>query len=201
MQDFVHRSTELEETIAAVATPPGEGGVAVIRISGKDAIAIAEKVFTGPVREYKSHTAHLGRIIDASGVFVDEVLLLPMRAPRSYTGEDTVEIHCHGGSLITRKVLETVMRAGARPAAPGEFTFKAFMHGKLDLAQAEAVQELISARMSLRCILRAAASGALSKDLCISKRLTDLAAIFEAWVDFPERGARIRLSRGGPRNS
>lgn len=190
MQNFVHRSYQIEETIAAVATPPGEGGVAVIRISGKEAIAIAEKIFTGPVRDYKSHTAHLGKIVGEHGEIIDEVLLLPMRAPRSYTGEDTVEIHCHGGSLITRKVLETVFRAGARPAAPGEFTFKAFMHGKLDLAQAEAVQGLIAARSELALhFAEQQLQGTLSKEIAsFQKELTDLAAILEAWVDFPEEG-------------
>lgn len=190
MQNFVHRSYQIEETIAAVATPPGEGGVAIIRISGKEAITVAEKIFSGPIRDFKSHTAHLGKIVDECGEVVDEVLLLLMRAPRSYTGEDTVEIHCHGGSLITRKVLETVFRAGARAAAPGEFTFKAFMHGKLDLAQAEAVQELISARSDLALhFAEQQLKGTLSKEIAaFQKELTDIAAVLEAWVDFPEEG-------------
>src|SRR5690242_7572390 len=109
--EFVHRTYLPGETIAAVATPPGEGGIAVIRISGKDAIDIAEKIFSGTVRQYQSHTAHYGNILDANGNVVDEVLLLIMRSPRSYTGEDIVEVHCHGGSLITKKVLETILKA------------------------------------------------------------------------------------------
>lgn len=187
---FVHRPYEIGETIAAIATPPGEGGVAIIRISGKEALSVAEKIFAGPVRRYKSHTAHLGKIIDANGATVDEVILLPMLAPRSYTGEDTVEIHCHGGSLITRRVLETALAAGARAAAPGEFTFKAFIHGKLDLAQAEAVQELISARSSLALhFAEQQLQGALSKEIAaFQSELTGIAAILEAWVDFPEEG-------------
>jgi tRNA modification GTPase len=186
--DFVHSPYQAGETIAAIATPPGEGGVAMIRISGKEALSVAEKVYSGPLRSYASHTAHFGKVIDAGGAIVDEVLILPMLAPRSYTGEDTVEIHCHGGSLITRRVLETVLQAGARPAKPGEFTFKAFINGKLDLAQAEAVQELIGAKNELA--LDAAEQqlqGRLSQQVAqFQKSLVDIAAILDAWVDFPE---------------
>lgn len=178
------------ETIAAVATPPGEGGIAVIRISGNQALEIAEKVYSGPIVSYQSHKVHFGRIINPKGEIVDEVLIVVMKAPRSYTGEDTVEIHCHGGSLITRRVLQTVLDAGARAALPGEFTFKAYMNGKLDLAQAEAVQELIAAKNDLA--LNAAEhqlQGALSKKIeSFQKELIDIAAILEAWVDFPEEG-------------
>ena len=121
---------------------------------------------------------------------IDEVLLIVMKNPRSYTGEETVEIHCHGGSLITRRVLQTILEAGARAALPGEFTFKAYMNGKLDLAQAEAVQGLIAAKNDLA--LHAAESqlnGALSKKIeNFQKELVDIAAILEAWVDFPEEG-------------
>ncbi|MFS8564469.1 MAG: hypothetical protein LVR00_09295 [Rhabdochlamydiaceae bacterium] len=97
---FIHKPYQKEDTIAAVATPPGEGGIAVIRISGKEALGIAEKIYTGPLRSYKSHTAHCGSILGKEGNVVDDVLILPMLAPRSYTGEDTVEIHCHGGVLL-----------------------------------------------------------------------------------------------------
>jgi len=128
------------ETIAAVATPPGEGGVAIIRISGNSALSVAAKIYSGPLLSYQSHTMHFGKIIDLAGNLVDEVLIVVMKAPNSYTGEETVEIHCHGGSLITSQVLQTALQAGARAALPGEFTFKAYMNGKLDLAQAEAVQ-------------------------------------------------------------
>lgn len=178
------------ETIAAVATPPGEGGVAIVRISGKNALAVAAKVFTGPIHTYKSHTAHYGQVVDAQNKHVDDVLVLVMLGKRSYTGEDTVEIHCHGGSLITRRVLDVVIAAGARAALPGEFTFKAFMSGKLDLSQAEAVQELICAKNERA--LDAAESqlkGVLSKRIrAFQKELTLVTAILEAWVDFPEEG-------------
>ncbi len=187
---FIHRPYIEGETIAAVATPPGEGGVAIIRISGHTAVDVASKVFVGPVRSYKSHTLHFGKIIDRAGQVVDEVLIVVMKAPRSYTGEETVEIHCHGGSLITRRVLQTVLDAGARAALPGEFTFKAYMNGKLDLAQAEAVQTVIAAKNDLA--LKAAEGqlqGTLSKKVAqFQKELLDLAAILEAWVDFPEEG-------------
>lgn len=176
-------------TIAAIATPPGEGGVAIIRVSGADAIAIVGRIFSGPIQRYASHTAHFGSIID-DGETIDEVLLLVMRTPRSYTGEDTVEIQCHGGSLITRRVLESVLKAGAKPASPGEFTYRAFMNGKIDLAQAEAVQQLIGAKNELALLAaKEQLSGSLSdKILTFKTELTDLAAIIEAWVDFPEEG-------------
>lgn len=180
----------LQDTIAAIATPPGEGGIAVIRISGKKAVDVADKIFSGKVKSYKSHTAHFGKIYNLSGQKVDEVLLLPMLGPNSYTGEDTVEIQCHGGSLITRQIFQLTLEAGARAALPGEFTFKAFMNGKLDLAQAEAVQKLIGARNELA--LTAAdqqLSGHLSaKVRAFQTQLFDTAAILEAWVDFPEEG-------------
>src|ERR1700733_1547740 len=108
-----------EETITAIATPPGEGGVAIIRISGPQALAVGSKVFSGPLQDYKSHTAHYGHIIDASGQEVDHVIILPFLGGRSYTGENSVEIHCHGGALISRRVLEVVLSAGARLALPG----------------------------------------------------------------------------------
>jgi tRNA modification GTPase len=186
--EFVHRTYQPGETIAAIATPPGEGGVAIIRISGTDAISVAEKVFSGPVRSYNTHTAHYGKILDSDGNAVDEVLVLVMLAPKSYTGEDTVEIHCHGGSLISRCVLDTILKAGARAAQPGEFTFKAFINGKLDLAQAEAVQELISAKNDLAMqMAEQQLQGKISKSiLAFQKKLVDIAAILEAWVDFPE---------------
>lgn len=188
--EFIHQPYEPGETIAAVATPPGEGGVAIIRISGKRALDVAAKVFSGPIHSYKTHTAHYGKIHNAKGEHVDDVLVLVMLGKRSYTGEDTVEIYCHGGSLITRRVLEVVLHAGARAARPGEFTFKAYMNGKIDLAQAEAVQELISAKNEHA--LDAAENqlkGALSqKVLQFQQDLTTTAAILEAWVDFPEEG-------------
>lgn len=188
--EFVHRPYQPEETIAAVATPPGEGGVAIVRISGKEALDVASKVFSGPVHTYKTHTLHYGQVINSKKERVDDVLLAVMLGKRSYTGEDTVEIHCHGGSLITRRVLDVVLAAGARAAGPGEFTFKAFINGKIDLTQAEAVQELICAKNERA--LDAAEDqlkGTLSKKIAhLQDSLTEVAAILEAWVDFPEEG-------------
>ena len=177
-------------TIAAIATPPGIRAIAVVRISGPKAISIANKIFSGVIEEFKSHTAHMGQILDARGFFLDRVLLLVFRAPRSYTGEETIEIHCHGGSHVTRRVLERVIEAGASPAMPGEFTFQAFLNGKVDLVQAEAVQLLIASKSELaRQSAANQLEGALSQRITqFQKELTRIAAILEAWVDFPEEG-------------
>lgn len=179
-----------ESTIVALATPPGEGGIAIIRLSGNEAEAIANQIFSGDVTSYPTHTAHLGKVVSENGAVIDEALLLIMRTPRSFTGEDTVEVQCHGGSLIARKILNRCVEAGARMAGPGEFSYRAFMNGKLDLAQAEAVQHLIGAKNEHA--LSAAShqlSGALSSKIrAIQSALVDTAAILEAWVDFPEEG-------------
>lgn len=188
--EFIHQPYQPGETIAAVATPPGEGGVAIIRISGKEALKVAAKIFSGPVQSYQTHTLHYGQVLNSLGEHVDDALLCVMLGKRSYTGEDTVEIHCHGGSLITRRVLDIVLQAGARAALPGEFTFKAFINGKIDLAQAEAVQELICAKNE-RALDAAEEQlkGSLSKKITsFQYELTQTAAILEAWVDFPEEG-------------
>ncbi|HEV8052774.1 MAG TPA: tRNA uridine-5-carboxymethylaminomethyl(34) synthesis GTPase MnmE [Parachlamydiaceae bacterium] len=188
--EFIHQSYQPGETVAAIATPPGEGGVAIIRISGNNALEIASKVFSGPIRSYKSHTVHYGIICNSLGERIDDVLIIPMLGRRSYTGEDTIEIHCHGGSLITRRVFDVVLQAGARAARPGEFTFKAFINGKIDLAQAEAVQELIGAKNE-RALDAAEEQlqGKLSQKVgMFQSQLTHIAAILEAWVDFPEEG-------------
>ena len=188
--EFVHKPYEPGDTIAAIATPPGEGGVAMIRISGNQALDVAAKVFSGPIHSYKTHTAHHGSIVNSLNEAVDTVLALVMLAPRSFTGENTVEIHCHGGSLITRRVLEVILQAGARAARPGEFTFRAFINGKLDLAQAEAIQELICAKneQALGAAEGQLKGGLSQKILTFQKELTTIAAILEAWVDFPEEG-------------
>ena len=176
------------DTIAAIATAPGEGAIAIIRISGQDAFAVADKVFSRPVREFATHTAHYGNILSVGGELLDSVLLLVMKSPRSYTGEDSIEISCHGGSLVTRRVLARIFEAGARPAQPGEFSLRAYLNGKLDLTQAEAVQELIAAKSELALDNAGKQlQGALSEKIgAFQKELTDIAAILEAWVDFPE---------------
>jgi tRNA modification GTPase len=185
-----------DETIAAIATAPGEGAISIIRISGKKSFEIAGAVFSGKVETYASHTAHLGKIFSKSGSVIDEVLLLVMHEGKSYTGEASVEIMCHGGSFITQKVLARILEAGARAARPGEFSLRAFKNNRIDLAQAEAVQELIAAKNELA--LKAASDqlqGRLSilvKD--IQKCITDITAIIEAWVDYPEEGLEFASS-------
>ncbi|HID07511.1 MAG TPA: tRNA uridine-5-carboxymethylaminomethyl(34) synthesis GTPase MnmE, partial [Armatimonadetes bacterium] len=133
----------LDDTIAAISTPIGEGGIGIVRISGTRSLEIAERLFESPkgkrLSEVKSHQMVYGYIMDPErGTPIDEVLLSVMRAPATYTKEDIVEINCHGGLLPMRKVLETVIRTGARLAEPGEFTSRAFMNGRIDLTQAEA---------------------------------------------------------------
>lgn len=190
IMEFIHLPYQPEETVAALATPPGEGGVAVIRIAGKHALDVAERFFSRSVKAFASHTAHYGWVLDEEGKKIDDVLLLPMLGKNSYCGENTVEVFCHGGSLITRRVLDRVLQCGARAAYPGEFTFKAFINGRLDLAQAEAVQELIGAKNE-RALQQAEKQleGALSiKVKQFQKALTHIAAILEAWVDFPDEG-------------
>lgn len=188
--EYIHQPYQPGETIAAIATPPGEGGVAIIRISGTKALDAAEKLFSGPVRSYKTHTVHFGTFRNLANEPIDEVLLLVMLGKRSFTGEDTVEIHCHGGSLIARRVLEAVLESGVRAARPGEFSFKAFINGKMDLSQAEAIQELICAKNEKA--LDAAGNqlkGRLSEKIkTFQIQLTEVTAILEAWIDFPEEG-------------
>ncbi|MBS0623864.1 MAG: tRNA uridine-5-carboxymethylaminomethyl(34) synthesis GTPase MnmE [Verrucomicrobia bacterium] len=180
---------QTQDTIAALSTAPGEGAIAIVRLSGQQALHIASQVFSGPIHEYASHTVHLGAI-RFQQQRIDQALVLVMRAPRSYTGEDIVELHCHGGMIASKRVLEAVLQCGARLAHPGEFTFRAFMNGKLDLSQAEAVQSLIGAKnaQSLRHA-QAHLEGALSKKIrSFQDQLLYVAAVCEAWVDFPDEG-------------
>ena len=180
------------DTITAISTPAGEGAIALVRMSGPNAVAIADTIFRGKEQpsRFASHVQHLGEIITPSENLIDEVLLSIHRAPASYTGEDLVEISCHGGTLVTAKVLEACLRAGARGARPGEFTERAFLNGKMDLTQAEAVIDLIRARTDLA--LRSATEqleGRLGKKIrSIREALIELLAHVEAAIDFPEEG-------------
>ncbi|KYH33755.1 tRNA uridine-5-carboxymethylaminomethyl(34) synthesis GTPase MnmE [Neomoorella mulderi] len=183
----------LADTIAAVATPPGEGGIGIVRLSGSEAVAIASKIFQprrGPdFAASRSHTLRLGMIIDpATGETVDEVLACIMRAPHSYTAEDVVEINCHGGPLAVARVLQLALRYGARLAEPGEFTRRAFLNGRLDLAQAEAVLDVIRARSSQGLVAAVGQlQGKLSQKITgINDLLTGVLAAIEASLDFPE---------------
>lgn len=140
----------MEDTIAAVATAMAPSGIGIVRISGPEAVAVADRLYRGKKKEkrlenMKSHTIHYGWIVEQEQV-LDEVLVMLMRGPHSYTGEDTVEIDCHGGVLAVKRVLEAAVHAGARLAEPGEFTKRAFLNGRIDLSQAEAVMDVISAK-------------------------------------------------------
>jgi tRNA modification GTPase len=201
----------LEDTIAAIATPLGEGGLAVIRLSGPQALGIADRCFVPAGKHSQkpslapSHTLQFGRVA-RQGKLVDEVLLAVMRAPRTYTREDVVEISCHGGLLPAKLVLDTVLECGARLAQPGEFTKRAFLNGRIDLAQAEAVVDLIHSRTELA--LAAAheqLAGKLSQGIDrLRDQLMQTLAHIEAHIDFPDediapdtRGQLItRLERG-----
>lgn len=183
----------LDDTIAAIATPLGAGGLAMIRLSGPQALAVADKSFQ-PAGKHSAipsrastHTIHFGRILRGERL-VDEVLLAVMRAPRTYTREDVVEITCHGGLLAAKLVLDTVLENGARLARPGEFTQRAFLNGRLDLAQAEAVADLIHARTGLAL---AAANEQLAGKLSqrinqLRDDMVKLLAHVEAHIDFPD---------------
>ena len=141
----------MEHTIAAISTSTmSSGGISIVRMSGKDAIETADKIFVSKngkkLSEASSHTVHYGNMVDEDGNIIDEVLVIVMRAPNTYTREDVVEIDCHGGILVTRKVLEAAIKAGAKPAEPGEFTKRAFLNGRIDLSQAEAVIDVINSK-------------------------------------------------------
>lgn len=183
----------MTDTIAAIATPYGAGGIGVIRISGPGAEKIAQTLFStsrGPGKSHlklASHRAVHGYILDGTDV-VDEVIVLPMKGPRSYTAEDVVEIQAHSGSIVLRKILGLVLDCGARPADPGEFTKRAFLNGRIDLTQAEAVADIINARTDSS--LKFAASqnlGALREDIDQMREiLTGIMARLEASIDFPD---------------
>src|SRR5215467_12560147 len=182
----------VSDTIAAISTPPGEGAIALVRISGENAIQIADKIFRGkePPSRFESHVQHLGEIFSAENQLIDQAVLAVHRAPASYTGEDLVEISCHGGTLVSAKVLEACLRAGASAARPGEFTERAFLNGKMDLTQAEAVIDLIRARTDMA--LRSATEqleGKLGDQIRnIRDELIALLAHINASIDFPEEG-------------
>lgn len=181
-----------QDTIAAIATPPGEGGLAVVRMSGPDAEKIAQRIFARPNDRngnLRTHTLYHGQIRDPKDCqAIDEVLLTIMRQPRSYTGEDVVEVHCHGGNFLARQILGLLLTQGARQAEPGEFTKRAFLNGRVDLAQAEAVLDLIRARTAKGAQLALhQASGELSKFVGeLREELLDILVQVEAAIDFPE---------------
>lgn len=180
----------IKDTICAIATPPGVGGIGIVRISGEGAQSVLNEIWRGKdVGTFESHRMYLGKIFDpVSNIAIDRTLVVWMSAPNSYTGEDVVEISCHGGQNILSRILEACVNSGARTAEPGEFTKRAFLNGKMDLAQAEAVADLIAAT-SQTATLRALEQleGGLSKRVNeLGKQLTNLRAFVEASIDFPE---------------
>ena len=180
----------LKDTIVAPATPPGVGALGVIRVSGTLALAIVDKVFRGDqLSKASSHTVHYGHIHDPdSEKVIDEVMATVLRAPKSFTTEDTVEISCHGSPVIVRDIMSLLVRQGARPAEPGEFTLRAFLRGRIDLAQAEAVADLIESESSAaRETALNQLRGGVSKRIAeLRQQLIDFAALVELELDFSE---------------
>ena len=180
----------VETTVAAIASPPGMGAVGMIRVSGPEAFSRVSDCLpkSQDAGQFAERYAKLTRIVDANGETVDEVLITCFHGPRSYTGEDTVEIACHGGVLVMRRVLQGLLDVGIEPAGAGEFSQRAFMNGKMDLTQAEAVMDLISAQTDLA--LRAAheqLQGTLGDESeAIREEILGIAAHIEAYIDFPE---------------
>ncbi len=181
---------QFDDVIAAIATPIGEGGIAVIRISGKNAFDVADRGFRGKIRlrDAQSHTVHYGQHLDHGGMVIDEVLASVFRAPSSYTAEDVVEMSCHGGVYVTRKLLESVIANGARLAEPGEFTKRAFLNGRIDLSQAEAVADLIKSQSEQgRKSSLIQLQGSLSKKINdLVDKLVRICCLIELELDFVE---------------
>jgi tRNA modification GTPase len=187
------------DTIAAVATPPGPGGIGIIRVSGPLSASIAVRVFapSGVAANWESHHLYHGRVTAAAGHVLDEGLAVLMRGPRSYTGEDVLELHCHGSSVLLRRVLAEVLGCGARLAEPGEFTRRAFLNGRLDLTQAEAVLDLVRARTTAGAALATQQlGGRLSAHLAgLRTQLLGLKALLEVQIDFSEEDVDVPASQ------
>jgi tRNA modification GTPase len=184
-----------DDTIAAIVTPIGEGGISVIRLSGPHAIDIADKRFRGKknLLEAQSHTVHFGNFVDENENVLDEVLATVFKSPNTYTGEDVVEISCHGAMYIANKILETILQGGIRFAEPGEFTKRAFLNGKMDLTQAEAVADLIHSRaaashQSSLKQLQGATSNRINK---LRDKLLDICSLIELELDFSEEDIEL----------
>ena len=186
---------QLEDNIAAIATPIGEGAISVIRVSGESAIYKVASRFKAKqdLTKVKSHTARFGFIVDDQNETIDEVICTVFRAPKSFTGEDTVEISCHGGIHITRRVLECILETGVRPAKPGEFTQRAFLNGKIDLSQAEAIADLIKSQSDkARQTSLDQLEGALSKQILkVREQLVQSLGLLELQLDFLEEDITI----------
>lgn len=181
------------DTITAISTPVGEGGISIIRVSGEEAIPVVKKLFKGKdLAKVTSHTINYGHIIDPqTNQEVDEVMVSVMRAPKTYTREDVVEINCHGGLLATNRILQLTIGAGARMAEPGEFTKRAFLNGRLDLSQAEAVMDLIRAKTdkSMKVALNQLDGNLSHLIKHLRKDILDVLAQVEVNIDYPEYDA------------
>ena len=188
-------SHDAADTLAAISTPLGEAGIGIVRLSGPLAFAIARRLFRPhrPRPQWQSHRLYLGHIVDPQGEIIDEVMLTCMRAPYTYTREDVVEINCHSGYGVLRRILDLALAAGARLARPGEFTLRAYLAGRLDLTQAEAVLEIIRARTETHLQVAAAhLQGGLGRRLTrVRQDLLDLLARVEAALDFPEEAGEL----------
>ena len=176
-----------DDTIVAISTPPGRGGIGVVRLSGSQAVAIAGALVR-TTADAEPWRARLGELVDEAGEVVDEVVATWFRAPHSYTAEDVVEVSCHGSPVVLRFAVERALALGARLAEPGEFTLRAFLNGRLDLAQAEAVRDLVEAQTVYQARVAARqVAGAVARTLApIKKQLVDLIALLEAGIDFAE---------------
>lgn len=183
----------LTDTIAAISTPRGEGGIGIVRISGSDSLEIVDKIFKSKsgkkVKDFKNFSITYGHLYDKENL-IDEVLLNIMKAPNTYTKEDIVEINCHGGFLITEKVLELVLKNGARLAESGEFTKRAFLNGRIDLTQAEAIIDMIHGKTekSLTLSVNQLRGDLKDKIFNLKKSILDLAAHINVVLDYPEEG-------------
>lgn len=187
-----------EDTIAAIATGMGDAGIGIVRVSGPGAVGVGDKVFRprrgGKLAGRRSHTITYGLVVDGPGRTVDEALALLMKGPHSFTGEDVVELHCHGGQVAVRKVLEAVLGAGARLAEPGEFTRRAFLNGRMDLSQAEAVIDVIRAKTdrALEAAVDQLRGGLRDQVQQLRDKLLEAAAHLEADIDFPELALEVQ---------
>lgn len=180
------------DTVAAIATALSDSGIGIIRVSGPEAVGISDRVFVNKagkhtMKEWESHTIHYG-FVEENGEIIDEAMVSLMRAPRSYTTEDTVEFNCHGGVLLLRRVLEALLRAGARMAEPGEFTKRAFLNGRIDLSEAEAVMDLIQAKNSfaLKSSVRQLRGSVAEEIRCLRAAILYEIAFIESALDDPE---------------
>ena len=178
----------MEDTIAAISTALGVGAISIIRVSGKDSIPIVNKIFKGKdLTQVSSHTIHYGHIIDNEEI-VDEVLVSVMRAPKTFTVEDVVEVNCHGGIATTQKVLELLLTHGCRQADAGEFTKRAFLNGRIDLTQAEGIMDLIEAKTeSSRALAMSQVDGKVSNLIKnLRQEILEVLANIEVNIDYPE---------------